>query len=176
MAKKKKSVKKRADRRERAKFRSEGTTPEDDITAQEDAAEEAVKRTYRAVPEEPPARVRKAPKPPKEVEQENAWERLQSFIREVIIEAKKINWPSTDDTWKSTWVTVIVIIFLSAFMGAASMGFKQISTTLFGGDTNAGQAGPGDVPTTSQEAVEYDPDAAPTEDAGAEEPSEPSEE
>jgi len=132
MAKKDKSAKKKAERRERAKLRAEGVLPEVGAEQQEQAADEAVARADKAVPTESKARVKRAPKAQKEEETENAWQRMSNFFKEVKIETLKINWPASDDTWKSTWVTVFVIIFLSVFMGFASLGFKQVSEILFG--------------------------------------------
>ncbi len=135
MVKKKKDYIKRAARRERARLRDEGLEPLEKVTAQEQAADEAVKQAATAVPDEKPAREKKSPKSRKEEAGENAWQRLTLFLREVKIEARKINWPAVDDTWKSTWVTVIFIVALSLFMGVASWGFNQLSRTLFGLET-----------------------------------------
>jgi preprotein translocase subunit SecE len=135
MAKKKKDFIRRAARRERAKTREDGSLPEEQVAAQEQAADEAVKQAAKAVPVEKPARAKKAPKPKKAEAAENAWHRLTGFLREVKIEARKINWPAVDDTWKSTWVTVIFIVALSLFMGVASWGFNQVSRKLFGLET-----------------------------------------
>jgi len=132
MGKKSKSSKKRAQRRDRAKLRADGIIPEDEISSQEAEADEAVSKAAEAESESQSARDKKAPKPVKDEERENAWERLKRFYSDVKIEALKINWPSSDETWKSTWVTVFVIIVLSVFMGFCSIGFQRLSENLFG--------------------------------------------
>jgi len=147
MGKKKKKDKKRAVRRERAKQREDVESPEEQIEAQEQAADEAVEQAEKAESVAPPSRERKAPKATREDDRDNAWERLKLFLREVDIERKKINWPAVEETWRSTWVTVVVILFLSGFMGLASWGFSRISENLFGLGTAVAPA-PADVPTS----------------------------
>ncbi len=133
MGKKSKSFRKRQQRRERAKLRAEGVLPEESIEAQEQAADDAVEQSDKAVAEKTPSREKKAPKAAASTEiSENPWDRLKRFFQEVIIESKKINWPSTDETWKSTMVTVVVILALSRFMGFCSAGLAEVSSTLFG--------------------------------------------
>lgn len=148
MGKKKKKEKKRAKRRERAKKREASESTEEQIEAQEKAADEAVEQAEKVEPEqERPVREKRASKPPPE-ERDNAWERLKSFLREVDIERKKINWPAVDETWRSTWVTVVVILFLSGFMGLASWGFSIASQRLFGIEQPSVSAPGGAVPTS----------------------------
>lgn len=133
MGKRSRSNKKRAQRRERAKLRTDGQLQEPLIDVGGETAEETVEKAVAVPPtaEEHEARQKKAPKQSKKDDATNAWDHLKTFFAEVQIEAKKINWPSIDDTWKSTWVTVIVILFLSAFMGLASAGMAKVSQRLF---------------------------------------------
>ncbi len=133
MGKRSKRSKKRSERRERAKGREEGLLPEDELIESDATEEEASEQAAEAAPPpKPEAREKKAAKAPREEETDNAWERLKAFLREVQIEAKKINWPAIDETWKSTWVTVIFIVVLAIFMGIASAGFAKITAKLFG--------------------------------------------
>jgi preprotein translocase subunit SecE len=175
MGKKKKKEKKRADRRERAKQREQEESPEEQIEAQEQAADEAVEQATKAEPVAAPERERRAPKPPREEDRDNAWERLKAFLREVDIERKKINWPAIDETWRSTWVTVVVILFLSGFMGLASYGFSRVAENLFGIGRTVTTA-PANVPTsplggalTTQPPVQSE--EAPADTGGTETPS-----
>ncbi|MCK4721322.1 preprotein translocase subunit SecE [bacterium] len=158
MGKRSKSNKKRAQRRKRAKLRADGQPQEPLIDVGEETAEETVEKAVAVPPpaEEHEARQKKAPKLSKKDDVPNAWDRLKAFFTEVQIEAKKINWPSRDDTWKSTWVTVIVILFLSAFMGLASAGMAKVTQRLFKLQD----------PTTAQPAP-YSPDVIPSTPLGA---------
>jgi len=173
MGKRLKSAKKRAERRGRAKLRGEAQSPEDLIALQEAGADEAVETAGKAAPtkeavaeaKESSREKKSAPaRPPKDKPEDNAWERLKAFIREVDIERKKINWPSIDDTWRSTWVTVFVIMVLAVFMGIASAGFQVISERIFGvqgiGQTATPPTGPA-PPTTPLGGVNVNPTAPP---------------
>ncbi len=174
MGKRLKSAKKRAERRERAKLRGEGQSPEELIALQEAEADAAVEVAEKAAPgkeavaqAKDSAREKKsAPaRPPKDEPEDNAWERFKAFMREVDIERKKINWPSVDDTWRSTWVTVFVIMVLAVFMGIASAGFQVVSERIFGvqgiGQTATPPTGPA-PPTTPLGGVNANPAAPPT--------------
>ena len=153
MGKRAKINKKRSERRERAKLRTEGIIPNGEVLASEESVEEAeVISPASTQPEEHRARQKRAPKTSAEEEESNAWERMNAFFGEVKIEAKKINWPSRDDTWKSTWVTIFVILFLSLFMGLASFGMSRIADRMFNLNSNVPAAtapvDPGSVPTS----------------------------
>ncbi|MCX6647051.1 MAG: preprotein translocase subunit SecE [bacterium] len=153
MGKRAKINKKRGERRERAKLRTDGINPNEEVLASEESVEEAgVTPQASTQPEEHRARLKRAPKTNAEEEEPNAWERMNAFFSEVKIEAKKINWPTRDDTWKSTWVTIFVILFLSLFMGLASFGMSRFADRLFNLSSNIPAAtapvDPGSVPTT----------------------------
>lgn len=163
MGKRSKSSKKRAQRRERAKVRVDGISPENQAADASESVDEVVESTPAPVkPEEHKARQKKGPKAKKVEDTQNAWERLKAFLTEVKIEAKKINWPSTDDTWKSTWVTIFVIIFLSIFMGLASFGMSRLSDGLFRIHSNlpgpVEEVLPGAVPSTPLGVVDMTPE------------------
>lgn len=159
MGKRSKSNKKRAQRRERAKLRADGQLQEPLIDVGGETVEETVEKAVAVPPpaEEHEARQKKAPKQRKMDDTPNAWDRLKSFFTEVQIEAKKINWPSIDDTWKSTWVTVIVILFLSAFMGLASAGMAKVSQRLFRLQAPISQPSSEVIPSTPLGALDMTP-------------------
>ncbi len=129
MAKKGKSAKKRADRRERAKTREDGEL----IDVNEEAPSDAAAETPAKAAAEPakPARERRDQKQAKEEERETAWTRLTTFFKEVIIEARKINWPAREEATRSTMVVVVAIVFLAAFMGLWSFVFSQVAERAF---------------------------------------------
>ena len=171
MGKRSKSNKKRSQRRERSKTKSEGIFPDEELQASGESVEEISEAVPSPTPaEEHKARQKRAAKVRREEEVPNAWERIKMFFGEVQIEAKKINWPTTDDTWKSTWVTIIVIIFLSVFMGFASFGMSKISDRLFRLGTNIPEStnavAPGSVPITPLGAAVDTLPAQPEESGG----------
>lgn len=170
MAKKGKKARKRAERRERAKTRDQREPVEQQLDAQESAADEAVAKADADEPLPPPPRSRekRAPKPPREEERDNAWIRMTDFLREVNIERKKINWPAVDETWRSTWVVVVTIVFLALFMGACSFGFARVAEQLFGVEPVVQQAGD-QVPTTPLGAVDLDQPMGGSGEGGTEE-------
>ena len=116
------------------------------VASQESEADEAVSQAANAVPEAKSEREKKAQKPAREDEKDNPWEKIKRFFGDVKIEALKINWPTPDETWKSTWVTVFVIIVLSIFMGLCSLGFQKITGWAFGAETG-GISSPAANPT-----------------------------
>jgi len=116
------------------------------ITSQESEADEAVSEAANAVPEAKSEREKKVSRPARDDEGDNAWEKIRRFFGDVKIEALKINWPTPDETWKSTWVTVFVIIVLSIFMGLCSLGFREITGWAFSAKTG-GISSPASVPT-----------------------------
>ncbi|HDS30430.1 MAG TPA: preprotein translocase subunit SecE [Firmicutes bacterium] len=136
MAKKDKIARKRAERRERAKDRGSDDLQDLNIGESEEIEEhKAVKTAPVAPPAPEPAREKRAPKEPKDEVEENWFHRtyhnISSFFREVIIEARKINWPSSPEATRSTWVVITAIVFLAAFMGAWSFVFMKITERIF---------------------------------------------
>jgi preprotein translocase subunit SecE len=166
MAKKGKKARKRAERRERAKTRGDQGEPvEEQLEEQESAADEAVVKA--AAAEAPRAAEKRAAKPAREEQRDNAWTRMVDFLREVDIERKKINWPAIDETWRSTWVVVLTILFLALFMGACSFGFARVAEQLFGVRQVVEQGG-AQVPTSPLGAVDLDLPATGTGGGGTE--------
>jgi len=57
-------------------------------------------------------------------------ERTRTFLHEVVVETKKITWPSKEDLRESTTVVIISVILLAIILGVVdwliSMGMKQI--------------------------------------------------
>jgi len=43
-------------------------------------------------------------------------QQARSFIEEVVIESKKITWPSWDDLKASTWVVIVAVFFITLFI------------------------------------------------------------
>jgi preprotein translocase subunit SecE len=57
-------------------------------------------------------------------------ERTRIFLHEVVVETKKITWPSREDLRESTTVVIISVILLAIILGIVDwligMGMKQI--------------------------------------------------
>lgn len=147
MAKKGKASRKRSARRERARSREAGL-PADEQASVDETADEAEATAQDAVaPTPPPARDRRAPRARPEEVRENAWTRMTSFLREVTIEARKINWPAREETWRSALVVALAVVFLALFMGAFQFVFGNVAETVFRSPQGiAVQQGPGSVP------------------------------
>jgi len=48
------------------------------------------------------------------------------FLREVIIELKKVTWPSRKQTMGSTLVMIILVMIISLFLGMVDMGLSKL--------------------------------------------------
>jgi len=53
------------------------------------------------------------------------------FIKEVIAELKKVNWPTREETMKLTVVVIAIMILVGIFIGALDTTFLRISTLLY---------------------------------------------
>jgi preprotein translocase subunit SecE len=52
--------------------------------------------------------------------------RTQEFIREVIVEFRKVTWPSRQELINSTAVVIVVTVVLAFFLGAVDIGLARI--------------------------------------------------
>jgi len=52
--------------------------------------------------------------------------RAQEFIREVMIEFRKVTWPSRQELMNSTAVVIAVTVVLAFFLGAVDIGLARI--------------------------------------------------
>ncbi len=41
---------------------------------------------------------------------------LRTFIDEVVVESKKVTWPTWDDLKASTWVVIVAVFFVTFFI------------------------------------------------------------
>jgi preprotein translocase subunit SecE len=149
MPKRDKEARKRAQRRERAKGRSQGELAFEGMEGIEGGTETAVVDLKAAQAAPTPPRDKKAA-PPVEIEEpltftervEDFFGPMTDFLKEVRIEAKKINWPAREDAWRSTMVVVFTIVFLALFMGAFGYVFQEVGKVMFrGGQTGMTQTG-----------------------------------
>jgi preprotein translocase subunit SecE len=52
--------------------------------------------------------------------------RVGRFLREVRVELKKVAWPSRKEIRGSTWVVVIVVVLIGAFVGIIDIGLTRL--------------------------------------------------
>ena len=52
--------------------------------------------------------------------------RAQEFIREVMVEFRKVTWPSRQELVNSTTVVIAVTVVLAFFLGAVDIGLARI--------------------------------------------------
>jgi preprotein translocase subunit SecE len=54
------------------------------------------------------------------------FEKFKQFLKEFRVEMKKVSWPSRKDVIASTWVVVIVVVFVSFYLGVADLVFSKL--------------------------------------------------
>ncbi|PYM95468.1 MAG: preprotein translocase subunit SecE [Candidatus Rokuibacteriota bacterium] len=52
--------------------------------------------------------------------------RAREFIREVLVEFRKVTWPSRQELVNSTTVVIVVTVVLAFFLGAVDIGLARI--------------------------------------------------
>ena len=52
--------------------------------------------------------------------------RAQDFIREVLIEFRKVTWPSRQELLNSTAVVIVVTVVLAFFLGGVDIGLARL--------------------------------------------------
>ena len=52
--------------------------------------------------------------------------RVQEFVREVLIEFRKVTWPSRQELLNSTTVVIAVTVVLAFFLGGVDIGLARI--------------------------------------------------
>ncbi|MBD3335127.1 MAG: preprotein translocase subunit SecE [Candidatus Eisenbacteria bacterium] len=43
-------------------------------------------------------------------------EQFRTFVGEVVVESKKVTWPTWDDLKASTWVVIVAVFFITIFI------------------------------------------------------------
>jgi len=52
--------------------------------------------------------------------------RAREFIREVLVEFRKVTWPSRQELVNSTSVVIVVTVVLAFFLGAVDIGLARV--------------------------------------------------
>ena len=50
---------------------------------------------------------------------------LQRFTRETVGELRKVSWPTRQEAWQLTLIVLVVLIFMSIFLGIIVDGIAQ---------------------------------------------------
>jgi preprotein translocase subunit SecE len=58
--------------------------------------------------------------------------RTRTFLTDVRVELKKVNWPSRQDTISSTGVVLIVVFIIAFYLGIIDILLSRMVTSLFG--------------------------------------------
>ncbi len=58
-------------------------------------------------------------------------DKSMQFLREVIMELKKVTWPSRKQTTGSTIVMIILVAIISLFLGTVDFGLTKLIQSLF---------------------------------------------
>ncbi|MGD1149366.1 MAG: preprotein translocase subunit SecE [Thermoanaerobaculaceae bacterium] len=60
----------------------------------------------------------------------NVWQRLQTFLREVVVETKKVTWPARDEVVATTVVVIAASFIFGIFLYVCDLAFSQLVTWL----------------------------------------------
>ena len=55
-----------------------------------------------------------------------ALQRIRDFFREVLLEFKRVTWPSRSELMNSTTVVIVVTVVLAFFLGAVDIGLTKV--------------------------------------------------
>lgn len=53
-------------------------------------------------------------------------DKAKDYFKEVMVELKRVTWPSKKDTMAATWVVIITVVILSIFLGIVDLGLSQL--------------------------------------------------
>jgi preprotein translocase subunit SecE len=52
-------------------------------------------------------------------------QKIRNFLKEVKIEAKKVNYPAREELIGSTWVVIVTVFVISLFLGSVDFGLGK---------------------------------------------------
>ena len=59
---------------------------------------------------------------------------IQRFTRETVGELRKVSWPTRQEAWQLTLIVLVVLAFMSVFLGIIVDGIaQQLLTLMLGG-------------------------------------------
>ncbi len=56
----------------------------------------------------------------------NLYEKTRRFLKEFVIEMKKVSWPTRKEVTASTWVVIVVVMVVSFYLGLADLIFSKL--------------------------------------------------
>ena len=56
----------------------------------------------------------------------NWWQRLTTFLREVVVETKKVTWPARDEVVATTVVVIAASFIFGIFLYVCDLGFYRL--------------------------------------------------
>jgi preprotein translocase subunit SecE len=56
----------------------------------------------------------------------NWWQRLKTFLREVVVETKKVTWPSRDEVVATTVVVIAASFIFGIFLYVCDLAFFRL--------------------------------------------------
>ncbi len=58
--------------------------------------------------------------------------RVKRYLREVVSEIKKLEWPSKSKIWNNTIVVLAMMLFVTAFVWVLDLGFSKFLEFILG--------------------------------------------
>jgi preprotein translocase subunit SecE len=58
---------------------------------------------------------------------------VKAYFREVVVEAKRVTWPSKKDAIKGTYVVLITVVVAAIFLGIVDVGLAKVIQALLRG-------------------------------------------
>jgi preprotein translocase subunit SecE len=55
---------------------------------------------------------------------------IQRFTRETVGELRKVSWPTRQEAWQLTMIVIVVLAFMSLFLGIIVDGFGKLLLNL----------------------------------------------
>ena len=52
--------------------------------------------------------------------------RLREFVQEVLVEFRKVTWPSRQELTNSTTIVIVVTVVLGIFLGVVDIGLSKV--------------------------------------------------
>lgn len=49
-----------------------------------------------------------------------------NFLKEVLVESRKVNWPTAQQVWQYTLIVVGISVVLAAFLGGVDFAFTRL--------------------------------------------------
>ncbi|RLA88447.1 MAG: preprotein translocase subunit SecE [Deltaproteobacteria bacterium] len=62
----------------------------------------------------------------------DGWRQTKQFFNEAVIELKKVTWPNRKETLGATAVVIILVIFISVFLGIVDLGLSRFVSYIIG--------------------------------------------